>query len=643
MRSLTLPLVGFFALGNFVPLWAADPLVAVMPGDTTFFVNLSSLTKLRGAKDHPLMKSLRSGEMGKVLEPMLEKLAGEADAQTEALLKEETGLTAEELMTKFPGGAAASVKLSFKKLMEDGGAGNPDVGLTLVADFAGDEELMAKMLNAFDKLEETSSDAKKKAEENTGDEDEDEDEDEADDRRPEANWPADYEETITEAGGAKIHEWTVKDPDKMSGDNMSWGVAHGKAMLSIGDSDLKEVAGRLATPSDPGSLAATAAWKTVPDADRDADVLMGFNLEYLLGEVQEGLRVQMEKGQLNTGGLPINPLQAWVGAGLDQFRMAYVSTTLEPEDASMHMGLTYQEKPALLKIYAAKGPGTPPEFVPADVQQISWGTMDWGAMFDNIKELATAVSPMAAGGMDLGMTELKKNIGVDLRADILGQMGDDLWSVSHTEPGSTEAPDGEKEQEEDDADEDEVPLGLSALALTQGQSQVMGIALRDAKAFNLSLTSMINTLAPGEALFEDRDFMGVKIHQVKGTPPNMSVAWLIHRDTLIFSIGKPELLEKVLGGMEKKPGNPLIAEPHVKAAFAKLPEGGVSSGYLNAGQMMDVILGTLKSVLEDQMEGEAAEIMKTLPDKLDLPWYVVTRIYLGDQAADVRLRLSAKP
>ncbi len=638
MRSLTLPLAGLFALGNFVPLWAADPLVAVMPEDTTFFVNFSSLTKLREAKDHPLMKSLRGGELGKVLEPMLEKLEGEADAQTEALLKEETGLDAKELMTKFPGGAAASVTLSFKKLLEDGGSGNPDVGLTLVADFAGDEELMAKMLNAFDKFEEKSSAAKKKAAENEDDKDEDEAKDEPDDSRPEANWPADYEETITEAGGAKIHEWTVKDPDKMGGDNMSWSVAHGKAMLSIGDSDLKEVAERLARPSDTGSLAATGAWKTLPETDREADVLVGFNLEGMLGEVQEGLRVQMEKGKLNTGGLPINPLQAWVGAGLDQFRMAFVSTTLEPEDAAMHMGLTYAEKPALLKIYAAKGPGIPPDFVPADVQQISWGTMDWGAMFDNIKELATAVSPMAAGGMDMGLTELKKKIGVDLRADILGQMGDDLWSVSHTDPAAAIDPDAKKEDEEEES-----PLGLSTLALTKGQAQVMGITLRDAKAFNLSLKSMINTLAPGQALFEDRDFMGVKIHQIKGTPPNMSVAWLIHRDTLIFSIGKSELLEKVLGGMEKKPANPLIAESHLKAAFAKLPEGGVSSGYLNAGQMLDVILGALKPMLEAQMEGEAAEIIKGLPDKLDLPWYIVTRTYLGDQSADVRLRLSAKP
>ena len=453
-----------------------------------------------------------------------------------------------------------------------------------------------------------------------------------------AVWPEDYEETITEVEGVKVYEWTVSDLKKTRGEALAWSVGKGKAAFTVGKTDLKDIVTRLVKASSEGSLGTTAAWKSMPSSIQDSDVLSGVNLESLLGEVQEGLRIKMEQGKLNTGGLPINPLQAWVGAGLDQFRMAFISTTLEPEDASMHMGLTYAEKPALLKIYAAKGPGTPPDFVPADVQQISWGTMDWGAMFDSIKELATAVSPMAAGGMDMGLTELKKKIGVDLRADILGQMGDDLWSVAHTDPVAANDPDGEKE----DAD-DEVPLALSALAFTEGQAQVVGIALRDAKAFNLSLTSMINTLAPGRALFEDRDFMGVKIHQVKGTPPNMSVAWLIHRDTLIFSIGKPELLEKVLGGMEKKPANPLIAEPHVKAAFAKLPEGGVSSGYLNAGQMMDVILGALKPVLEEQLEGEAAEIIKGLPDKLDLPWYVVTRTYLGDQAADVRLRLSAKP
>ena len=636
MRPLSLPLLGILTFSSLSPVLAAEPLAAILPDNSKVFFNVSNLSKLREAKGHPLLKALTNGELGKALKPVMDKLAGEVDGKTAAILKEETGLTMEEILAKFPGAAAAAVSVSLEKLEEMSGSELPGFGASLVLDYTGDEELMKKILTAGDKIQRPESDKAKEKEEVKANEDEKEDAEEP--LKPVAVWPEDYEETITEVEGVKVYEWTVSDLKKTRGEALAWSVGKGKAAFTVGKTDLKDIVTRLVKASSEGSLGTTAAWKSMPSSIQDSDVLSGVNLESLLGEVQEGLRIKMEQGKLNTGGLPINPLQAWVGAGLDQFRMAYVSTTLEPEDASMHMGLTYEEKPALLKIYAAKGPGTPPDFVPADVQQISWGTMDWGAMFDNIKELATAVSPMAAGGMDMGMTELKKKIGVDLRADILGQMGDDLWSVSHTDPGAAQEPDGEKEEDEDD-----VPLGLSALALTQGQAQVVGIALRDAKAFNLSLTSMINTLAPGQALFEDRDFMGVKIHQIKGTPPNMSVAWLIHRDTLIFSIGKSELLEKVLGGMEKKPGNPLIAEPHVKAAFAKLPEGGVSSGYLNAGQMMDVILGALKPVLQDQMEGEAAEIMKALPDKLDLPWYVVTRTYLGDQAADVRLRLSAKP
>ena len=112
-------------------------------------------------------------------------------------------------------------------------------------------------------------------------------------------------------------------------------------------------------------------------------MLTGVNLESLLGDTQEMLRLQMKKGELNTGGLPINALLAWVGAGLDQFRAAFVATMLKPEDAAMPFGLTYAGKPAILKIYAATGPGTPPAFIPSDVQEVSWGTLDWGTFYYN--------------------------------------------------------------------------------------------------------------------------------------------------------------------------------------------------------------------------------------------------------------------
>ena len=663
MKTPLLPTAALLTLLSSVPLFAVEPLAASLPEDSMVFLNASSLTKLRQVKDHPLAKAVRTGELGKALAPVLDKLSGEADAATEAILKEETGLNLEEILAKFPGAAAASVSLSITKMME-AESKKPDaesVSMVLAADFSGDEALMLKIVNALDKLGEkskakrkakTEAEDKKKEEpaedaDNVKDGDTDKNKDEDEDKKEDPDWPEDYEETVTEIGGAKVHEWKVSNVEKHDSDYMAWSIANGKAVFSIGKTDLKEVVARLIKPATEGSLAASPAWQTLPESAQEADLLMGVNLERMLGEVQEGLRVKMEKGELNTGGLPINPLQAWTGAGLDQFRMGFISTTLEPEDAVMHMGLTYAEKPALIKIYAAKGPGTAPAFVPADMQDLSWGTLDWGAFYDNITSLATAVSPMAAGGIEMGTTELKKKIGVDLRKDILGQMGDDLWNVSHTDP--VEAPakgKGTGKSSGADAEEDEDAAGsspLDAFSFTKGQSQVVGISLRDAKAFGLSLKSIFNTLAPGQALFEDRQFLNNTIHQIKGTPPEMRVAWLISDDTLIFSIGKPDLLEKVLTGMAKPPAKPLINEPHVKAAFAKLPEGSVSSGYANAGQMIDVILGMVKPLIAEEAEGETAEIIGNLPDKLNLPWYLVTRLYLGDQSTDIRLRLSAKP
>lgn len=655
MKRSILKTTVLLALTGFSPLHAADPLAASLPQDSVLFFNASNLTKLRQLKDHPMAKTVLAGELGKALVPMMDKLSGEADAATASILKEETGLTLEEILAKFPGAAAGSVSLVLNKMMEDP-TDLSDAGLTLVADFTGDEALMAKMLTALDKIEEKQSAeeaAKAKAADQTAKEDADPDEKDADaaaeetgDGKPVANWPGDYEEAVTETAGVKVHEWTVSDPDKKAGDAVSWSVANGKAAISVGRTDFKELVARLVKPATEGSLAATPAWKTLPDTAQESDLLMGVNLERLMSEMREGFRVQKEKGELETGGLPIDPLQAWTGLGLDKFRIAFLATTFEPEDIAMHMGITYAEKPAVMKIYATKGPGVPPAFIPADVQEVSWGTFDWGAMYDNLTAMATAVSPMAADTIEGGTTEMKKMMGVDLRKDILGQMGDALWSASHRDPVETKAEGkgtGASGKEEDGAEESPTDA-LSALAFAEGESQVIGIGLKDTKAFELSLKTIFNTMAPGEGLFDDRKFMGTTIHQIKGLPEEMKVAWLIHNETMMLSIGKSDLLEKIIGGMAKAPANALIEAPHIKAALAKLPEGGVSTGYADAGQMMEMMLLPMMELMSSlSAEGDAAEIMELIPEKLDLPWAMVSRLYLGDQSMDLRVRLSAKP
>ena len=104
MRSLTLPLFCSFAFAALTPLLAADPLAASLPGDSTMFLNVRDMTKMRQLKDHPLAKAFTTGELGKFIEPLLKKMQGEMDAGGVAVFKEETGLTMEELLAKFPSG-----------------------------------------------------------------------------------------------------------------------------------------------------------------------------------------------------------------------------------------------------------------------------------------------------------------------------------------------------------------------------------------------------------------------------------------------------------------------------------------------------------------------------------------------------------
>lgn len=653
---MTMPLFSRFRAAasiltlTLLPLAArADDLAKVLPEDALFFAEARSLAKLRESGEHPLAKKIRSGELGKLFDKLTAASDTPENRKYNELFKEEAGLSMEEALAKFAGGVAAGLEIPIEKLFADPESARP--GGLIVADFSGDEALFKKILSGAQKVaaakaeaakaqqEKAAAEAKKNNDDDDDDEDADDDDDDSPENKPQAKWPEEYEESVTETDGVSVHAWAVKDEEKTAGMKIAWAVAGGRLILGLGDVDTKDAVHRQVKDSTEGSLAATAAYKEIDSAAGDWDVLAGVNLERGLGLVQESMRKQMEKGELNTG-MPVNPLQIWNGLGMDQFRTAYMAWDLQGEVLDFHAAVSYERKPAILKIYTANGPGEPPLFAPSDAMQVSWGTFDWGKSFEQIKELAAAISPVAGGGLEMGMNTLKSKIGVDLHKDVLAHMGDNLWTVAKSLPAEKDAKAAKDNNDDDDDDEDEAP-DIAA----PKDSQLIGIALRDSKAFDLSVKSILNAVAPGAAIFNDREYMGNTIREVKDSPPGQRIAWLIKGDTLILSVGEPELLEKVLAGMDKKPAAPLLEEDFVKSAFAGLPDGHVASSYYDTGKMINALLPTVKAFLENFDDGESplGELLESLPDQVDLPFFAVDRSYISDKSVDVRLRLSQKP
>ncbi|MDB6133151.1 MAG: hypothetical protein JWM59_1394 [Verrucomicrobiales bacterium] len=647
---MTMPLFSRFRAAasiltlTLLPLAAqADDLAKVLPEDALFFSEVRNLAKLRESAEHPLAKKIRSGELGKLLDKLTAASDTPENRKYNALFKEEAGLSMEEALAKFAGGVAAGLEVPVEKLMADPESARP--GGLIVADFTGDEALFKKILSGVQKVATAKAGAAKaekekvaaEAKKNKDDDDDADDDDDSSGDKPQAKWPEEYEESITEADGVSIHGWTVKDEEKTMGMKISWAVAGGRLILGIGDVDTKDAVHRQVKDSTEGSLAATAAYKEIDAAAGDWDVLAGANLERGLGLVQESMRKQMEKGELNTG-MPVNPLQIWNGLGMDQFRTAFMAWDLQGEVLDFHAAVSYERKPAILKLYTANGPGEPPLFAPSDAMQVSWGTFDWGKMFEQLKELAAAISPVAGGGLEMGMNTLKSKIGVDLHKDVLAHMGDNLWTVAKTLPAEKDAKSAKEKKQDEDEDEALDNAGLK-------ESQLVGIALRDSKAFELSVKSILNAVAPGTAIFDDREYMGNTIREVKDSPPGQRIAWLVKGDTLILSVGEPDLLEKVLAGMDKKPAAPLLEEDFVKSAFASLPDGHVASSYYDTGKMVNALLPTVKTLLENFDDGESplGDFLESLPDQVDLPFFAVDRSYVSDKSVDVRLRLSQKP
>jgi hypothetical protein len=388
-------------------------------------------------------------------------------------------------------------------------------------------------------------------------------------------------------------------------DSPGYAVADGTLIVSMSEDALHGSLDRLKKGAK--SLADSPRHSALAKTTKDNDVVAYFDLGSV---VKSAMNAAAQQGGA-AAGQTLTMMRAF---GVNKLDLIYMTADLSKNRADLDMGLTFHDNPGIMKVIAMDGPGIVPNFFPPDADSASHGTMHFDRMLTAIEGLMKEAVPAMGDMIGQQLDEMKKQTGVDIRKDIIANIGPDI--VSATAP----AVGGKK-----DDDENEV------------EPTVLALHLKDRKTVELAVNTLINKAAPDAAMFEKREYQGVTINNFKEAP----IGFLFTDEWFVLSMGPQTLLEKVITRMAKGGDDHLFSQPVVKSAFEGLPAGDDGSSFFDLGQKLDALLELAAPLGETAGLSEMIDF-KNLPKQLNLPLVMGTRQYLDDNSFHVRIHIAEK-
>ena len=615
-------------LAACLPARAVENLTTLLPEDSAFFMSMLDSHLFEKLDDHPIAKIISQSELRKVFAPLMkEQITGRERA--EKIYKEEAGMTPTELQKFFPGGTVGGMKFDFIRMLDDltKNRANPVapspfeyIDFVVATAFTGDEALTEKLARAYGRVMKEALDATSAAH---------------DAPKPGADigngqrqgvtdgaaattasalklarFPDDYDASTDDYAGVKLHLWKIKQGIKSPIETPCYTLFDGALVISTSERGLRGAVDRVKKGG--ASLADSARHKQMLKTAKETDMFMCFDIATVVHPA-------MDKTAKEGGFAAGQSLSLMRALGVHKLDFFYFTLDASKNRADMEFGLTFHDQPGIMKVLAIDGPGTVPNFIPPEADSAGHGTLHLDRVLAGIEALMKEGMPIMGDMIGTQIDDLKKRTGVDIRKDLIANIGPDMWTASAPLPEST------TKKKEDEAD-DEMP-----------ESQIVAFKVRNRSAVELALDTLINKLAQDAAMFEKREYQGHSIHNMKGAP----ISYMFTDDWIILSVGAPNLLEKTLTRMAKGGDDHLFALPVVKAAFAGLPDGDDGSSFMDLGATLDRLLTLLGK--ENEIPPLKALINFDDPPKsLNLPLVIGVRQYHDDTSFRARVHVTEK-
>lgn len=603
---LALAMLPLFAL----PAVAADP-AAVLPDEPVAYMEMDS-NALGKLSEHPVAKTLPVEK----LEEMMYKLSQMSREESEKISKQfldELGKTEEELQ-KMTGRVAVSIH--DLDIPAEPSPENVGAEMSMAFELDADEAFMEKLAKAYFKL--VTEAMAKQAEKQGGP-----DFDEVIKKMEEV-----FEHSTVEHEGAKIHVWKVKDTEQAKGAPKfirEWAYTlHDKMfLLSSGQDGVEEMIGRLKSGANTGSLAASALYKKDHEKAGPTLGMASLNLEVILGLVEKYALPQ-------ASGAPVDVEKVWKALGADKLQSAVMAFGAGADYFDVIGLMTYSEKPGLFKVPAIPGSGKAPEFLPKSLTAASYQQVDIGKTVDNLIKLVIEIYPEAEQYVEMGLTAAKGRLGVDIKADILGQLGPDMWvaqsagGLESTKPGGGSG------------------LGAAEAMLLGAGKSVIGLRVKDKKAFSTALETVFNSVGSKDALLSEREYQGHTINEIKESPEEFRVAYVLTDEWLMLSLGGGEVLEQILGRLGKSGDDGFFAQPKVAKTLDGMRGGQGTVSVSDLGETIGALFDLMAMAVKNAPAGAPEIPFDELAKLLRVPLWSVDKAWIEDGHMEYRMRIVPK-
>lgn len=293
-----------------------------------------------------------------------------------------------------------------------------------------------------------------------------------------------------------------------------------------------------------------------------SDIMLYVNGEKL---VQWGIEAAKKAAAAGEQAIPISPDQIIAALGAEELQAVAFMFDIADTQSRLDMAVLHTEKPVgfISLMRGTSGEVDQPNFIPADV--ISGSVMRYSVLelWDKLLAMVNRLGPMAAMAT-MQLSSVENEVGVKLRDDLFASLSDEYMEVT----------DGTLEK----------------------QSQVLIFKVKDHDRLSGALTGVKGFVGGGFAAFEESEFLGHEISQVKtpnAQPDSAEIAYCLTKDYLLFSTGPQALLKKVLSRMKEPTGPSIWDNERTQAMIKLLPTGYTGLGVADSGKVMKVVVDAM--------------------------------------------------